>query len=205
MKCGEAAHPEDILAQLLALKQELSSFSTVDTAHDCPALLRHHFRQRGSGRAQANQTERTLSEAERPIRDPKSMSQRDLRGLHRHAGSPMPVGRRRRKSASSLDFEVVAWKRAADKRAAKKTQLEKRAALHQLTTARACRLAAIRHHLKTNACANRAIKQCTGFDCEHDVRVCTIKSDELLEWRGMATLTLFTASIACLFCALWAV
>lgn len=63
-----------------------------------------------------------------------------------HSSSP---ARREKKSLSSLDFELALWRRAADKRAAKKTQLEKRASLNQVDP----------EHLARNS-ADLAINKC---------------------------------------------
>jgi hypothetical protein len=253
-KLGESAppRPEDCLAQLLALKQELSTLTSN------PAPLPDHFlRLRKSAcesigkQRQGCETVRTLRENQLKTRsthnlsrhsttwsggdyrrhevfrswhallqtssqsqlmpasaNTNSTSQRVLRDLHHYASSSEPVGRRQ-KRASSLHFEIVAWKRAADKRAAKKTQPKKRAELlraelQQCTAARACRLAAIQHQLKTNACANCAIQE-EEEEEEEEEFFHKDKLDALLEWRSMAVLTLCTASIACIFCAFYAV
>lgn len=123
-----------------------------------------------------------------------STLQRGMHNQHYHASSTMSLGRP--KSLSSLDFELMVWKRAADKRAAdkraaKNTQL-KRAALQRLTPD-------LRSwQLETKACANHAIKQCRSGPAS------TIESAAPLQWKIMAALTLFTASISCLSCTVWA-
>jgi hypothetical protein len=116
-------------------------------------------------------------------RQGRSISQRDLRN-HQHSTSPAPL--RRKSLSSSLEYELMVWKCAADKHTAKKVQLKKLAVLQQF---------------------NPGIRSIgSGPNRGHDVHVSTetIESATLLQWRMMAALALFTASITCFSYALWA-
>ena len=94
--------------------------------------------------------------------------------LHHRDHHSSSAARPRKKSLSSLDFELALWQKAADKRAARKIQLEKLAALKKLAR---------------NAAANRAVNHHSGMVLPSDVK----QSAVLLQWRIIIALAIVSA------------
>jgi hypothetical protein len=223
---------DDIVAQLLAMKQELSSLSfgrsTCSTQQRKSPVRRQSCVEPGTGSDASSPFKKSARSENGAGSDKKKgevrvfTSNMKTRTQPKHSippSTPPPANSQHRneilKRSSSLDFELMVWKRAAG-RAARKAQLQELAAF---------KLAALRglqqfspdirtelssRQLETKACTNRTFKQRNGgivskLDREHDVRVSTIESAAFFQLRIMAALTLFIASISCLYCALCAV